>query len=97
MPKKRESRGRHKGDKGYIGRIHCDQCGALVPEDKAICVTRWYSPVDPQLAQELEKKGAIIPKYPVRRCYCVSCAIFLGIIKVRAEEERKTVPKKTVF
>jgi len=89
MPKKRESRGRHKGSKGSVERIHCDQCGALIPEDKAICVTRWYSPVDPQLAAELEKKGAIISRYPVTKCYCVSCAIFLGIIKVRPEAERK--------
>ncbi|MCD6428944.1 MAG: 30S ribosomal protein S26e, partial [Desulfurococcales archaeon] len=37
----------------------------------------------------LEKKGAIIARYPVTKCYCVSCAIFLGIIKVRPEEERK--------
>jgi len=92
MPKKRENRGRRKGDKGYVTRIHCDQCGALVPEDKAICVTKWYSPVDPQLANELEKKGAIIARYPVTKCYCINCAIFLGIIKVRPEEERKRVP-----
>ena len=64
MPKKRESRGRRKGDKGKSKMIQCDNCGRLVPEDKAICVTRNYSPVDPQLAAELEKKGAIIPRYP---------------------------------
>jgi len=89
MPKKRENRGRHKGAKGSVKLVHCDQCGRLVPADKAICVTKWYSPVDPQLASELEKKGAIIARYPVTRCYCVSCAIFLGIIKVRPESERK--------
>jgi small subunit ribosomal protein S26e len=48
-----------------------------------------YSPVPPGLAEELEKKGAIIMKYPVKKCYCISCAIFYGIIKVRPEEERK--------
>ncbi len=89
MPKKRENRGRHKGGKGSVRTIQCDQCGRLVPADKAICVTRWYSPVDPQLARELEKKGAIIARYPVRKCYCISCAVFLGIVKVRSEEERK--------
>lgn len=92
MPKKRESRGRHKGGKGSVRMTQCDQCGRMVPEDKAICITRWYSPVDPQLAAELEKKGAIIARYPVRKCYCVSCAVFLGIVKVRAEEERKRRP-----
>ncbi|PUA32166.1 MAG: 30S ribosomal protein S26e [Zestosphaera tikiterensis] len=96
MTKKRESRGRRKGSKGSVKLVQCDQCGRMVPEDKAICVTRWYSPVDPQLAAELEKKGAIIARYPVTKCYCVSCAVFLGIVKVRSEEERKSVPKKTI-
>ncbi|MEM1619315.1 MAG: 30S ribosomal protein S26e [Fervidicoccaceae archaeon] len=89
MPKKRESRGRRKGDKGYVERIQCDNCGRLVPEDKIIVVTRTYSPVDPQLARELEKKGAMIMRFPIEKKYCVSCAIHYGIIKVRAEEERK--------
>ncbi|MEM1919115.1 MAG: 30S ribosomal protein S26e [Desulfurococcaceae archaeon] len=89
MPKKRQSRGRRKGSKGSISVVPCDQCGRLVPEDKIIVVTRMHSPVDPQLAQELEKKGAIIMRYPVTKKYCISCAIFLGLIKVRAEEERK--------
>jgi len=89
VPKKRENRGRHKGDKGKTGVIQCDNCGRIVPADKAICVTRWYSPVDPQLARELEKKGAIIPKYKITKCYCVSCAVHLGIVKVRPEHERK--------
>jgi len=93
MPKKRESRGRRKGSKGKVGTVQCDQCGRLIPEDKAVCVTRMYSPVNPQLAAELEKKGAIIMKYPVTKCYCISCAIFLGIIKVRPEEERKAKPQ----
>lgn len=43
MPKKRESRGRRKGDKGHVGYVMCDNCGARVPEDKAVCVTRTYS------------------------------------------------------
>ncbi len=89
MPKKRESRGRRKGDKGSVDRVQCDNCGAMVPEDKIVCVTRMYSPVDPQLASELEKKGAIVMKYPVTKCYCINCAIFYGIIKVRSESERK--------
>ena len=93
MPKKRESRGRRKGDKGRVKVIQCDQCGRLIPSDKAVCVTRMYSPVNPQLARELEKKGAIIMKYPVTKCYCISCAIFLGIIKVRPEAERKPKPQ----
>ncbi|MEM0173009.1 MAG: 30S ribosomal protein S26e [Sulfolobaceae archaeon] len=89
MPKKRENRGRRKGDKGHVGYVSCDNCGKRIPEDKAVCVTKMYSPVDAALAQELEKKGAIIMRYPVTKCYCINCAIFYGIIKIRAEEERK--------
>lgn len=92
VPKKRESRGRRKGAKGSVTYVQCDQCGRRVPEDKAICVTKMYSPVEPSLAQELEKKGAIIMKYPVTKCYCISCAVYLGIAKVRPEEERKPKP-----
>lgn len=92
MTKKRESRGRRKGDKGKSGYVACDNCGRLTPADKIICVTRMYSPVEPSLAQELEKKGAIIMRYPMKKCYCVSCAVFYGVVKVRAEEERK--PKR---
>lgn len=93
MPKKRENRGRRKGDKGSVRRIQCDNCGKLVPEDKAVCVTRMYSPVDPQLARELEKRGAIIMRYPVTKCYCINCAIHYGIIKIRPEHERKPRPR----
>ncbi len=89
MPKKRKNRGRHKGDKGKEGYVQCDNCGRLVPRSKIVRVTRPYVPVDPQLAKELEAKGAIIPKYYVTRNYCINCAIFYGIIKVRPEEERK--------
>ena len=35
MPKKRASRGRSKGGNGSSGVVHCSQCGALVPRDKA--------------------------------------------------------------
>ncbi len=89
MPKKRENRGRRKGDKGHVSIISCDNCGKRIPEDKAICVTRMYSPVDAALAQELEKKGAIVTRYPVTKCYCINCAVHFGIIKVRSEDERK--------
>jgi small subunit ribosomal protein S26e len=51
--------------------------------------------VDPQLAAELEKKGAIIPRYPVTKCYCISCAIHYGLVRIRAEEERK--PKVNII
>lgn len=69
--------------------VHCDNCGKLVPRSKAVRVTIPYSPVPPDLAKELEKQGAIIPKYFVTRTYCINCAVFFGLIKVRPREERK--------
>jgi small subunit ribosomal protein S26e len=89
MPKKRKSRGRGKGDKGRESKVQCDGCGAWVPRSKAKKITRYVSYVDPQLKKELESKGAIIPKVPVTKYYCVSCSVFQGIVKVRAREDRK--------
>ena len=89
MPKKRKNRGRHKGDKGKEPMVYCDNCGKLVPRSKAVRVTVPYSPVPGDLARELEKQGAIVPRYYVTKTYCINCAIYLGILKVRAEDERK--------
>ena len=89
MPKKRKNRGRHKGDKGKEPMVYCDNCGKLVPRSKAVRVTVPYSPVPGDLARELEKQGAIVPRYYVTKTYCINCAIYLGILKVRAEGERK--------
>jgi small subunit ribosomal protein S26e len=89
MPVKRKSRGRAKGGKGRSELIHCDNCKALIPRDKAIKVTRPYSIVSGDLARELKQKGAYIAQTMVTKYYCVSCAIHFGIVKVRAKEERK--------
>ncbi len=94
MPKKRKSRGRAKGAKGRDSLLTCDGCGRLIARGKAIKVTKEQSFLDPQLELELEKKGARIVKTPVTVVYCVSCAVFRGIRKVRAEEERA---KKKLF
>ncbi len=91
MPKKRKSRGRHKGGKGREYMVQCDECGALVPRSKAVRVTRPYTVIDPQLARELRNQGAIIPTYKVTKTYCIRCAVHRGIIKIRSEEERKKI------
>jgi SSU ribosomal protein S26E len=89
LPKKRRNRGRAKGAKGHAELIQCDSCGAWVPRDKAIRVTKTVSPVDPQLAKELAKKGTIILKSVVTKSYCVKCAVYMGLRSQRAKEERK--------
>lgn len=89
MPKKRKSRGRGKGGKGRSEYVQCSQCGALVPRDKAKKVTRRMSLVEPSLAKELRESGAYVPTTTITKYYCISCAVHFGIVKVRAEEERR--------
>ncbi len=91
MPKKRKSSGRSKGHgAGRTGYLTCDFCGRRMPMDKIKKITRWYSPVDPQIRKELKKQGSRVPVYRVTKYICIRCAIHRGIIKIRAEEERKT-------
>jgi small subunit ribosomal protein S26e len=93
MPKKRASRGRSKGGKGSSGSVHCSQCGALVPRDKAKKVTGRITLVEPMLAKELRASGAYIPMSTDVKFYCVSCAVHRGIVKVRSESDRRTASK----
>ena len=89
MPFKRKSRGRSKGSKGSSGVVQCAMCGQMVPRDKAKKVTRRTSLVDPQLAKELRQKGTYLGGWVDTKYYCVSCAVHRGIVKVRAENERR--------
>jgi small subunit ribosomal protein S26e len=89
VPKKRTSRGRTKGGKGSSGTVHCSQCGAMVPRDKAKKVTGRITLVEPTLAKELRAQGAYIAPVTDVKFYCVSCAVHRGIVKVRSEMERR--------
>jgi small subunit ribosomal protein S26e len=89
MPYKRKNRGRSKGQKGRGDVVQCSGCGELVPRDKAKKVTRRVSLVDPVLAKELRQKGAYISSRTETLYYCISCAVYRGLVKVRAREERK--------
>ncbi len=89
MPKKRRNRGRRLSGAGHEGMVQCSLCGASIPADKAIKETRWVSPIRGQISSELEKQGTYVSKKPVTRYYCISCAIHRGIVRPRAEEDRK--------
>jgi small subunit ribosomal protein S26e len=89
LPKKRKNRGRAKGSKGHAELVQCDGCGAWVPRDKVVRLTRVVSPVDPQLARELTKKGTVILKSTVTKNYCVKCAVYMGLRSQRSRDERK--------
>jgi small subunit ribosomal protein S26e len=89
LPFKRKSRGRSKGGKGSSGVVQCASCGSLVPRDKAKKVTKRVSIVDYALAKELRQKGTYIAVPSDTKYYCVSCAVHRGVVKVRAESERR--------
>ena len=90
VPKKRKNRGRHKGDKGKKSIIYCDNCAKMIPRSNTVRLPVPYSTIPADLAKELEKQGAIVPRYYITKTYCINCAIYLGIIKVRSEDERKS-------
>lgn len=90
MPFKRKSRGRSKGSKGSSGQVQCVSCGQVVPRDKAKKSTRRVSFVEPQLAKELRQKGTYMASWVDTKYYCISCAVHRGIVKVRAESERRS-------
>jgi len=94
LPFKRKSRGRSKGGKGSSGLVQCAMCGQQVPRDKAKKVTRRVSLVDPQLAKELRQKGTYLGGWTDTKYYCVSCAVHRGVVKVRAESERRMRPRR---
>lgn len=90
MTKKRKSRGRGKGKKkGRSGYVYCTACSCRVPRDKAKKVTTWVSVVDPMLAKELKSSGARLSSMRTVKYYCISCAVYHGIVKVRAKKERR--------
>ncbi len=90
MTKKRASRGRSKGGKGRSSLVQCSNCGRWVPKDKAKKVTSRLTLVEPSLAKELRATGTYIAAPTIIKNYCVSCAVYYGIVKVRAEQERRS-------
>lgn len=94
MPVKRKSRGRSKGGKGRSGFVQCSACGQLVPRDKAKRATRRISMVGGPLAKELRQKGTYISSARETRYFCVSCAVHRGVVKIRAQKERRLRPRK---
>jgi small subunit ribosomal protein S26e len=89
MGRKRKSRGRSKGKKGSAQRVQCSACGQLVPRDKAKRKTVYKSIVDPVIRKELRQQGTKVPRVPMIRYFCVSCAVHRGVIQIRSESQRK--------
>ncbi|MEX0568834.1 MAG: 30S ribosomal protein S26e [Candidatus Njordarchaeota archaeon] len=95
MPYKRKNRGRKKGrSPGRVGYVTCVMCGARVPEDKAIKRVVWGSTVGGNIAKELAAQGTLITTQRKVKYYCVRCAMYLGIVKIRPRDERKEIPEE---
>ena len=89
LPKKRKSAGRSKGGKGRSKSVQCSMCGKTVPRDKAKRKESYVSFVDPQLAKDLRKQGAFIPRQSTVKYYCINCAVHRGIVKIRSKDDRR--------
>ncbi len=95
VPYKRKNRGRKKGrSPGRVKYVSCVMCGARIPEDKAVKRVVWGSPVSKSIAKELQSQGTLIPVKRTVKYYCIRCAMFYGIVKIRARDERKTIPEE---
>jgi small subunit ribosomal protein S26e len=89
MVKKRKSGGHTGTSGGRDARIHCNNCGNLVPRGKAKKFTKYLTLADPQISKELRAAGAILPRERVTEWLCVSCAIHSHRIHIRSNDERK--------
>ncbi len=95
MPYKRKNRGRKKGrSPGRVKYVSCVMCGARIPEDKAIKRVTWGSTIGGSIARELEAQGTLITTQRKVKYYCVRCAMYYGIVKIRPRDERKMIPSE---
>lgn len=93
MPVKRQNHGRQKKNRGATSNVQCNQCGALVPKDKAVSRTS-NSPVIEAAAMDDLRVATIyeapeVPTFMNIENHCISCACHLRIVKVRSKEDRK--------
>merc|ERR1712224_347316 len=94
MPTKRRNHGRSKKNRGAPGRVNCDNCGRIVPKDKAIKKFTVRDIIDAASKEDLSKATAYstptqVPKIMLKMYYCVSCAIHARIVAVRSRVNRR--------
>ena len=95
MPYKRKNRGRKKGrSPGRVKYVSCVMCGARIPEDKAVKRVVWGSSISKSVVRELESQGTLIATKRTVKYYCIRCAMYLGIVKIRPRDERKAIPEE---
>merc|ERR1712029_656569 len=94
MPSKRRNNGRNKKNRGISGHVNCDNCGRVVPKDKAIKKFTVRDCIDAASKEDIGKASAYktptaVPKIMLKMYYCVSCAIHARIVAVRSRTDRR--------
>merc|ERR1712224_497 len=94
MPTKRRNHGRSKKNRGAPGRVNCDNCGRVVPKDKAIKKFTVRDLIDAASKEDIAKAKAYetaqpVPRIMLKMYYCVSCAIHARIVAVRSVVDRR--------
>merc|ERR1712226_1460185 len=94
MPSKRRNNGRNKKNRGISGHVNCDNCGRIVPKDKAIKKFTVRDMIDAASKEDINKASAlktvaVHPKLMVKMYYCVSCAVHGRIVAVRSVVDRR--------
>merc|ERR1739845_245534 len=83
-----------KKNRGAPGRVNCDNCGRIVPKDKAIKKFTVRDIIDAASKEDLGKATAYstptqVPKIMWKMYYCDSCAIHARIVAVRSRVNRR--------
>merc|ERR1712224_12418 len=94
MPTKRRNHGRSKKNRGAPGRVNCDNCGRIVPKDKAIRKFTVRDLIDAASKEDIKhatalKEASVVPKLMLKIYYCISCAIHARIVAVRSVVDRR--------
>lgn len=93
MPVKRQNHGRQKMNRGSVNDLQCDQCGRLVPKDKAISRSTRSPLIDNAALDDLRVASVYdepeVPTLNNTENHCVSCAVHLRIVRSRCVIHRK--------
>merc|ERR1712080_370092 len=93
MCRKRRNNGRVKKNRGKTASKRCDNCNAMVPKDKVIKKHQVKVLIESAAIDDVKAMSVydtyVAPRFALKLYYCVSCAVHLRIVRVRAKWMRK--------